>query len=158
MDIRTYQYHWNSFLGGPVPHRNSGAVPCYSHSWNHPDSLTRIWVWNENTLSFWLATIAGLCYLGGASIVLVQMVRALMVTGFSAGIFLTFFFALVQIMLGIWALKVTHSTTPQPIKDRLSLGIIGLLGLLFWAGLIIGPVIAFLAATPEPLRIYTPIQ
>jgi cadmium resistance protein CadD (predicted permease) len=113
----------------------------------------------QNTLSFWLATIAGLCYLGGASIVLVQMVLALMVTGFSAGVFLTLFFALIPITLGIWALRVARSTIPQSIKERLSRGIIGLLGLLFWASLIIGPLIAFLAAvSPERVRIHIPVK
>ena len=100
----------------------------------------------KKPLSFWLATIAGLCYLGGASIVLVQMVRALMVTGPSAGVILTLIFALIPILLGVWALRITRSTSPRSKKNRLSLGIIGLLGLLFWAGLIIGPVIAVIAA------------
>jgi cadmium resistance protein CadD (predicted permease) len=80
----------------------------------------------QNTLSFWLATIAGLCYLGGASIVLVQMVLALMVTGFSAGVFLTLFFALIPIILWIWTLRVARSKTPQSINKRLLLGITGL--------------------------------
>ena len=62
-------------------------------------------------------------------------------------------------MLGIWALIVARSTTLFSIKDRLSLGIIGLLGLLFWAGLIIDPVITFFAAmAPEPLQINAPVQ
>jgi hypothetical protein len=100
--------------------------------------------------SFWLATIAGLCYLGGACIVLVQMVRVLMVTGPSAGVIITLIFALIPLLLGVWALRIARSTSPQSKKDRLSLLIIGLLGLLFWAGLIIGPVIAFIAAlVPE---------
>lgn len=104
----------------------------------------------KKPLSFWLATVAGLCYLGGASIVLVQIVRVLMVTGPSAGVIITLIFALIPILLGVWALRIARSTSPQSKKDRLSLGIIGLLGLLFWAGLIIGPVIAFIAAlVPE---------
>ncbi len=104
----------------------------------------------KKPLSFWLATIAGLCYLGGASIVLVQMVRVLMVTGPSAGVIITLIFTLIPILFGIWALRIARSTSPQSKKDRLSLGLIGLLGLLFWAGLIIGPVIAFIAAlVPE---------
>jgi hypothetical protein len=104
----------------------------------------------KKPLSFWLATIAGLCYLGGASIVLVQMVRVLMVTGPSAGVIITLIFALIPILLGVWALRIARSASPQSKKDRLSLLIIGLLGLLFWAGLIIGPVIAFIAAlVPE---------
>jgi hypothetical protein len=69
------------------------------------------------------------------------------------------FFALVSIMLVIWALRVARSTTLFSIKDRLSPGIIGLLGLLFWAGIITGPGIAFFAAmAPEPLQINAPVQ
>jgi uncharacterized membrane protein SirB2 len=100
----------------------------------------------KKPLSFWLATITGLCYLGGASIVLVQMVRVLMVTGPSAGVIITLIFTLIPILLGVLALRIARSTSPQSKKDRLSLLIIGLLGLLCWAGLIIGPVIAFIAA------------
>jgi len=100
----------------------------------------------KKPLSFWLATIAGLCYLGAASIVLVQMFRVLMVTGFSAGVIVTLILAFIPIMLGIWILRIARSGSPQSNKDRVSLGIIGLLGLLFWAGLIIGPVIAIIAA------------
>jgi hypothetical protein len=100
----------------------------------------------KKPLSFWLATIAGLCYLGGASIVLVQMVRVLRVTGPSAGVIITLIFTMIPILLGIWALRIARLPSPQSKKDRLSLGIIGLLGLLFWAGLIIGPVVAFIAA------------
>jgi hypothetical protein len=104
----------------------------------------------KKSLSFWLATIAGLCYLGGASVVLVQMVRVLMVTGPSAGVIITLIFALIPILLGIWALHIARSTSLQSRKDRLSLLIIGLLGLLFWAGLIIGPAIAIIGAlVPE---------
>ena len=55
----------------------------------------------KKPLSFWLATIAGLCYLGGACIVLVQMVRVLMVTGPSAGVIITLIFALIPILLGV---------------------------------------------------------
>jgi len=104
----------------------------------------------KKPLSFWLAAIAGLCYLGGAAIVLVQMFRAFMVTGPSAGVVITLIFALIPIMLGIWALRSARSPSPHSLKDRVSLGIIGLLGLLFWAGIIIGPVIACIAAlVPE---------
>lgn len=104
----------------------------------------------KKPLLFWLATIAGLCYLGGASITLVQMVRVLMVTGLSAGVIITLILAFIPIILGILILRISRSTFPLSKKDRFSLGIIGLLGLLFWAGLIIGPVIAFIAAlVPE---------
>ena len=104
----------------------------------------------KKPVSFWLATIAGLCYLGGSSIILVQMVHVLRVTGFSAGVIVTCILAFIPILLGIWILHIARSTFPLSKKNRFSLGIIGMLGLLFWAGLIIGPVIAFIAAlVPE---------
>jgi hypothetical protein len=113
----------------------------------------------KKPLSFWLATIAGLCYLGGASIMLVQMFRVLMVTGLSAGVIVTLILAFIPIMLGVWILRIAQSTFPLSKKDRFSLGIVGLLGLIFWAGLIIGPVIAFIAAlVPERYSRKSPNQ
>jgi hypothetical protein len=104
----------------------------------------------KNPLSLWLTTIAGLCYFGGAFIVLVQMFRALLVTGFSSVVIVTLILAFIPILLGIWALRIARSPSPRSKKDRFSLGIISILGLLFWAGIIIGPVIAFIAAlVPE---------
>jgi hypothetical protein len=82
-----------------------------------------------------------------------------MVTGPSAGVVITLIFALIPIILGIWSLRIARSTSPQFLKDRLLLGIIGLLGLLFWAGIIIGPVIAFIAAlVPERYSSNSPNQ
>jgi hypothetical protein len=104
----------------------------------------------KKPMTFWLATIAGLCYLGGASIALVQMVRVIIVTGLSAGVMVTLILAFIPIILGIWILRITRSPFPLSKKNRFLLGIIGFLGLLFWAGIIIGPLIAFIAAlVPE---------
>jgi hypothetical protein len=104
----------------------------------------------KNPLSFWLTTFAGLCYLGGASIVLVQMFRALLVTCFSSVVIITLILAFIPILLGIWALCIARSPSQRSKMDRFSLGFISILGLLFWAGIIIGPVIAFSAAlVPE---------
>jgi hypothetical protein len=73
-----------------------------------------------------------------------------MVTGLSAGVIVTLIFAFIPAILGVWILRIARSTFPLSKQNRFSLGIIGLLGLLFWAGLIIGPVIAFVAAlVPE---------
>jgi hypothetical protein len=104
----------------------------------------------KKPMTFWLATIAGLCYLGGASIVIVQMVRVIIVTGLSAGVIVTLILAFIPVILGVWILHITRSPFPLLKKDRFFLGIIGLLGLLFWAGLIIGPMIACIVAlVPE---------
>ncbi|MDO8871517.1 MAG: hypothetical protein Q7V05_02140 [Methanoregula sp.] len=109
------------------------------------------------THSCWLATIAGLCYLGGAAITLVQMVRALAVTGPSSSVALTLVFALIPVTLGVWALRLGRSSSRRTILDRAFLVLIAILGLIIWAGLIIGPVLAIgAAALPERLPFHHP--
>ncbi|PKL57143.1 MAG: hypothetical protein CVV34_07490 [Methanomicrobiales archaeon HGW-Methanomicrobiales-5] len=109
------------------------------------------------TCSCWLATIAGLCYLGGAAVTLVQMVRAITVTGTSPSVALTLAFAIIPIALGIWALRIGRTSSRQTMRDRAWLVLIAVLGLVFWAGLIIGPVLAIGAAVlPEELPFHNP--
>jgi hypothetical protein len=99
------------------------------------------------SLFSWLAITAGLVYLGGASITFTQMVRALAITSWDPSAILTLIFISIPVGLGIVALR-TGFGPGQPVlaKDRVLLAVIGVLGLVFWGGLIIGPVIAFIAA------------
>jgi hypothetical protein len=109
--------------------------------------------------SCWLATIAGLCYLGGAAITLVQMMRAMAVAGPSSSVALTLVFAIIPIVLGIWALRMGRRSSGRTIQDRAFLVLIGILGLIFWAGLVIGPVLAIGAAVlPERLPFHHPAK
>lgn len=111
------------------------------------------------TPSGWLVTIAGLCYLGGAAITLVQMVRALAVTGPSSSVALTLVFAIIPVVLGIWALRVGRSSSMRTIQERGVMLLIGILGFVFWAGLILGPVLAIGAAVlPERLPFLHPAR
>ena len=98
------------------------------------------------TLSGWLAHGAGLCYLGGAAITLVQMVRALGVTGPYPASAITLVFAIIPVALGIWALRLGAITPEKTLQERIFLVLIGVLGIIFWAGLIIGPVLVIGAA------------
>ncbi|MEI7857763.1 MAG: hypothetical protein WCH85_09700 [Methanomicrobiales archaeon] len=105
------------------------------------------------TYSCWLATIAGLCYFGGSAITAVQMVRAMAVTGPSSSVALTLVFVIVPVVLGIWALRMGRSLSERTLRDRAFLLLIAILGLVFWAGLVIGPVIAIGAAViPERMK------
>jgi hypothetical protein len=105
----------------------------------------------HRSLFSWCAILAGLLYLGGASITFTQMVRALSQTGFSPSCVVTLIFAAIPIALGVWALRAGFSAErPLTVSRRASMAVIGMFGLLFWAGFIIGPVIAFIAAVvPE---------
>lgn len=98
---------------------------------------------------FWFSSFAGLLYLSGAFIILVQMIRALMITGFSGAAALTLVFVLIPIILAVWLLRIARFSATRSPVDRISLGCAGLLGLIFWAGLIFGPVLAFLAALDQ---------
>jgi hypothetical protein len=109
------------------------------------------------TYSCWLATIAGLCYIGGAAITLVQLVRVTTVTGPSSSVALTLVFAIIPIALGIWALRMGRSSSKRTINERALLVLIAVLGLIFWAGLIIGPVLIIGAAVlPNRLPFHHP--
>lgn len=101
----------------------------------------------SRSLFSWLAITAGLLYLGGASITFTQMVRALGITGWDPAAVLTLIFISIPVGLGIVALRTGfRAGQPVPAKERVLSAVIGLLGLVFWGGLIIGPVIAFAAA------------
>lgn len=100
--------------------------------------------------SFWIITTAGLVYLGGAALTLTQMFYALGITGYSGSVMLTLIFALIPTLLGTWMLRIARSGASRTIANRLLLAAIGGLGLVFWCGLIVGPVLAFVAAAiPE---------
>jgi hypothetical protein len=96
--------------------------------------------------AFWPAIVAGLCFLGGSAVTLVQMVRALGITGFSPGIVITLAFALIPVLLSIAALRLARLPEPWPLKIRIAFIVLGALGILFWAGFLIGPVFALIAA------------
>lgn len=95
----------------------------------------------------WCAITAGLLYLGGASVTFTQMVRALGITGWDNSAVLTLLFIIIPVVLGIAAIRTGFAAGhPVQLKERVIVAVVGVLGLVFWAGLIIGPVIAFAAA------------
>jgi len=100
----------------------------------------------KNPLWFWFAAFAALFYLGDASIILVQMIRALMITGFSGAAALTLVFFFLPVVLAIWLLRISRPATNRTSADRISLALAGILGLVFWAGMITGPVMSLIAA------------
>jgi hypothetical protein len=94
----------------------------------------------------WCTITAGLLYLGGASVTFTQMVRTLGITGWDNSAVLTLLFIIIPVVLGIAAIHTGFAAGhPVQPKERAIIAVIGVLGLLFWAGLIIGPVIAFAA-------------
>ena len=95
--------------------------------------------------------MAGLLYVGSGLITLFQMVIALNGATMIESYPLTLLFVLVPILLGILLTrKVVRYNRGWSTQDRASILIIGVLGLFFWAGLIIGPMIAMIIALSPP--------
>jgi len=118
-----------------------------------------LWQQNRGTrraVGEWFSSLGALLYLGGGAVMFAQMVRALIVTGFSSGASLTGLFVAIPILLGIGGLWIGRGTTPPRLRSRILLVVIGGLGLLFWAGYLIGPLLmlgaAFMPVEPSPRR------
>ena len=92
----------------------------------------------------WLAAISGLTSLGTAATIAVQTTIALRLAPFSSDVLVTMIFLAASLLLGIAAIFL--SARKWSVRVRVSMVAIGMLGLVFWSGLVIGPILAFLAA------------
>ncbi len=92
----------------------------------------------------WLILLAGLLYLGGAAMTGLQVVHAVQRTGWDSGVVLTLAFIAGPVLLGAYAILLgLRSPVPDPSLGRgIAMIVVGLLGLLLWAGLLAGPVLA----------------
>jgi hypothetical protein len=101
---------------------------------------------DTRTIQAWVASLAGLLYIATGVSTLNQMFWVFSFTGYSPESSITLLFAAIPILLGFWALWIGRPKTPVSMRERISLAIIGGLGFVAWAGLIIGPVLALIAA------------
>jgi hypothetical protein len=95
----------------------------------------------------WTIFLSGLLYLGGAAMTALQIVHAVRVTGYGNEVIVTLMFIAGPVILGIFAIR-EGIQQPRPdslLKSGIKMIVIGLFGLLFWAGLIIGPVLAIVS-------------
>ncbi len=108
----------------------------------------------------WLIVTAGLLYIGGAAMTALQIVFTVSVTGYDPSIFLTLFFLGIPLLLGLIAVRAgfTLSRRDSGRKTGVILIMTGLLGLLFWAGLIIGPVLAIAGGVVLLSGLVSPIK
>lgn len=92
----------------------------------------------------WLVMTAGLLYAGGTAMTALQIVYTAGVTGFNPGVCVTCFLAGIPLLLGLFIMRAGFTLSRQDSVRKAvgSLIVTGLYGLLFRAGLIIGPVLA----------------
>jgi len=100
----------------------------------------------QNTFG-WIGSFASFLYLGSGGIMFTQMAIALSRTALTSAVIVTIIFALLPVIVGIIMVRVAISVRDKvEMKARVTIAILGIIGLFFWAGLVIGPFIAILAS------------
>jgi hypothetical protein len=95
----------------------------------------------------WLGSFASLLYIGTGAMILLQMTIALSKSGISAAVAPTIVFAGIPIALGLFILRFSiKGNIERTMDDRFKLLMYGAVGLVFWAGLIVGPVIVIITS------------
>ena len=109
---------------------------------------------SPSRINTWLGSIAALLYIGSGGILFNQMLLALSKTSITPAAGVTLIFIIVPIILGIAIFRITLNENGElKLKDRFLFIIYGLLGLFLWAGLIVGPILIFIASIlPNDLK------
>jgi hypothetical protein len=109
--------------------------------WFHKRIPPASWPWA------WLPAVAGFAFIGSGILVIIQMVLAGLRTGPVPSMLLTLLFAAIPVILGVLLVRIAAQTDSSPLyRERAAMAILGILGLVFWAGLIVGPILAIAAS------------
>ncbi|MCQ8891843.1 MAG: hypothetical protein NQU41_00490 [Candidatus Methanosuratincola sp.] len=92
-----------------------------------------------------LTAVASLFYIGTGAIILNQIAYASKWVELGPEVGITLVFAALPVMLGIAALRKAQNWSPST-RSRLSIFALGALGLLLWAGALVGPSIMMIAS------------
>jgi len=118
--------------------------------------LVLIWLKKDllGTLRVWTISAAGFLYLGSGFMMILQMLIALSVTMVDLSVILTLFFAILPVLLGLMLIKSGIRETLNS-RARILIAVFGLLGLVTWSGLLVGPILAILSSILPSKRITT---
>lgn len=93
------------------------------------------------------ALISGMLFLGTASNTMIQTLTAISQAGLVVEVLVTSIFIVIPLLIGWFAIRMALSVRSSWGKRRrVVLFIIGILGLLSWGGLIVGPIIAMVGS------------
>jgi hypothetical protein len=99
------------------------------------------------SMAAWFALAAGLMFLGSGTATLLQTAIALQLADAGSAVLITLIFAAIPIGAGASAVYLSlNSSEPPSMKFRIQMVVIGIVGLVAWAGLIVGPLLAFVSA------------
>ncbi len=110
------------------------------------------------TINEWLFSIGGLMYLGSATLTTVEMGIAIGRSGFGAGIIVTLIFILIPVLLGLFVLMRILKKEKLEKNRRIAFSAYGILGLFFWCGVIVGPVLIILASVLPVIHVKKGIE
>lgn len=95
----------------------------------------------------WLGILAGLLFIGSGATILYQMFSSLMRTSLGPEVAITLMFALIPVLLGIVALRLSLKNIDKAsARKRIYFVILGVVALFMWAGLLVGPALAIVAS------------
>lgn len=101
----------------------------------------------------WLASIAGLTFLGTSASTFYQLIFCATQVSVGLEVIITLVFAIIPLIIGALTLRLAlRQSQSRSIRKRVYFVILGVAALFSWAGLIIGPILAFAAAL-MPTRI-----
>lgn len=93
----------------------------------------------------YLGVLAGLLYIGSGFMLATQMLMALLGSTATSSAVLTVVFAVLPILLGFLMIRKMIGDKPSiNLRDRLIMLAFGLLGLVLWAGLLVGPTLSII--------------
>jgi hypothetical protein len=98
-------------------------------------------------LAGWMAAVAGLLFLASAATMLVQMAAALVMAGPDGAAAVTLFLAILPAVVGVLTLRLAlQGSRMWRTGARLQLAVLGGAALVVWAGWLLGPALAVVAA------------
>lgn len=95
--------------------------------------------------ALYLGVLAGLLYIGSGFMLATQMLLALLGSTATSSAVLTMVFAVLPILLGFLMIRKMIGGKPSfNLRDRVLMLVFGLLGLVLWAGLLVGPALSII--------------
>jgi hypothetical protein len=95
----------------------------------------------------WFAAVAGLTFVGTAVSTFFQLLFGASQVSVGVDVVITIVFASIPLILGLATLRITlKNSSKATMRKRIYFIILGVAALFIWAGLIIGPILAILAA------------
>ena len=95
----------------------------------------------------WLGVFAALLFIGSGVLLLTQMIIALATSSIEPLIIVTLLFGLLPILFGTLLLRISMRIQKEMNKKtRVKIFIYGILGLVLWSGVIIGPILAIVTS------------